>query len=218
MAVGGNGSGNWYRWSKKDVVEDYRWIEINRWNRERLLHLGRWFHWVWKEEDGTERSSIDVRVLNDAVELSYTSRRGGEEPKKLCYQVTLTYTDCRYGGRRPWFVCPNLNCQRRVAKLYAGGSYFLCRHCYDLVYLSQNEATPHRLLRQIQRVRRELGGSRNVDVPFPEKPKGMHWSTYHHLKQKDREMIRVMDLTMMLQCLKWTEKLSTGEDGKARDR
>jgi hypothetical protein len=30
-------------------------------------------------------------------------------------------------------------CGKRVAKLYALGRYFLCRHCYRLAYDSQSE-------------------------------------------------------------------------------
>lgn len=64
-------------------------------------------------------------------ELSYTSN--GESLK---YIVPVIWTPCHYGGQRPWFLCPNRNCGRRVTKLY-GGKYFLCRKCQGFWYDSQ---------------------------------------------------------------------------------
>jgi hypothetical protein len=45
--------------------------------------------------------------------------------------VYLHSTDCRFGGQRWWFNCPE--CGRRCAKLYfRRHSLFLCRRCHDL--------------------------------------------------------------------------------------
>jgi hypothetical protein len=95
--------------------------------------------------------------------------------------VHLSWTACNFGGERPWFVCPRAECGRRVAVLYGPGRYFLCRHCYDLVYESQRESGMYRALHKAQAIRKRLGGSANMMEPFPEKPKGMHWSTYDRL-------------------------------------
>lgn len=179
--MGGPGSGNWYRFNKKDLVEDCRSLDVNRWHREGLLRPGQWFGWAWKR-DGKEEASIGVTVLTDAVELSYTIRPGTEDAEKVRYTVPLTWTSCNYGGRRPWFVCPGRGCGRRVGKLYLGGKYFLCRHCYDLVYESQREDRAYRLMRKAQKIRRKLGGSASLAEPFPDKPKWMHWETYDELR------------------------------------
>ena len=89
--------------------------------------------------------------------------------------VTLTWTPCNYGGYRPWFRCPgafnDVLCDRRVARLYARSHYFLCRHCYQLAYSSQNVSVGDRPLNRAQDIRRQLGGSSNLLVPFPMKPK-----------------------------------------------
>jgi hypothetical protein len=93
----------------------------------------------------------------------------------------LTWTACNFGGERPWFICPGAGCGRRVAVLYGPGRYFLCRHCYELVYESQRNNAIERALHKAQSIRKHLGGSANMMEPFPEKPKGMHHDTYMRL-------------------------------------
>jgi hypothetical protein len=38
-----------------------------------------------------------------------------------------------------------------------------------------------RTLEQAQKLRKRLGGSGDVDLPFPPKPPRMHWQTYRRL-------------------------------------
>jgi hypothetical protein len=79
-------------------------------------------------------------------------------------------------------VLEGVSCGRRVAKLYLKGRYFLCQHCHNLAYLSQQEAHRHAALRRCQRIRQKLGGTANMTKPFPGKPKGMHFKTYLRLR------------------------------------
>lgn len=74
-----------------------------------------------------------------------------------------------------------------MAILYGVGRYFLCRHCYGLGYESQREDRADRLRNKAQEIRRRLGGSANLTMPFPEKPKGMHWKTYRRLRWEAQE-------------------------------
>src|SRR5262245_20720748 len=93
---------------------------------------------------------------------------------------------CRFGGVRPYFVCPcvvgGVVCRRRVAKLYGAGAYFLCRHCYRLAYASQREDRYDRALRRANRIRVRLGGEPGMASQFPARPKGMHHQTYERLR------------------------------------
>jgi hypothetical protein len=149
--------------------------------------LQRFLHWssgAW-DRRCRERAS--------AVELSYS--RGSEGRKEdVCYAIPLSWTPCNFGGSRPWFDCPGVvnevPCGRRVAKLYLKGRYFLCRHCQDLGYSSQQEAQWHATLRRCQRIRQKLGGTANMTEPFPGKPKGMHLRTYLRLAWEVRESPR----------------------------
>ena len=64
------------------------------------------------------------------------------EKRDFNYEIPLTKTDCNFGGKRYWFICPwytnGRYCGRRVSVLYKDGDYFACRHCYDLTYNSRN--------------------------------------------------------------------------------
>jgi hypothetical protein len=99
--------------------------------------------------------------------------------------VTLTTTACNYGGVRYWFVCPEAGCTRRVAKRYQIGGRYACRHCHRLAYRTQHENFFDRGLLKAQRIRMKLGGSANMTLPFPPKPKFMRWSTYYLLANAD---------------------------------
>jgi hypothetical protein len=71
-----------------------------------------------------------------------------------------------------------------VAKIYLAGSFvFACRHCYGLAYASQFESAFRRDIAKAMKIRMRLGGSPNLFDPFPQKPKGLHKSTYERLRK-----------------------------------
>ena len=183
--MGSAGSGNWYRFNKKSTTEECRSLDVRRLRREGLLKPARLFSWSWSRA-GREVASIGALVEGhdgpERVVLLFRRTRGpsGEwEDVREC--VPLFWTACNFGGERPWFICPGAGCGRRVAILYGPGKYFLCRHCYDLVYESKRDNAMYRALHKAQAIRERLGGSANMMEPFPEKPKGMHWKTYERL-------------------------------------
>jgi len=92
-----------------------------------------------------------------------------------------------------------------VAILYGPGRYFLCRYCYDLVYESQRENAMYRALHKAQSIRERLGGSANMTEPFPEKPKGMHWSTYDRLFWEHHEA----EMEQLVGMREWLDKFET---------
>jgi len=179
-----------YRWGSKDTADDCRSIDVRYLHREGILRTGRSHSLAWFDQDGQKKASIGVSVILGMVKLSYRYRSCGEsEWEDVEESVPLDWTDCNYGGSRPWFLCPAVvnghRCVRRVAILYLGGRYFLCRHCYDLVYESQRESRTRRLHRKARKIRRRLGGEPDLNHPIPEKPKGMHWRTYERLRQEE---------------------------------
>jgi hypothetical protein len=162
-SMGGPGSGRWYRWrGSKTTVEECRRIDVRDWHRRGLLRLGTWFPWEWYTHDSAQVASIGVQVQQGRVLLSYRIRREGEAWQEIEGPVALAWTPCYYGGQQPWFNCPGWGCDRRVATLYLGGGYFLCRSCLDLVYESQREDRATRLMSKAQKIRQKLGGSADV--------------------------------------------------------
>ncbi|WP_245537399.1 hypothetical protein [Thiocystis violascens] len=104
------------------------------------------------------------------------------------YAVPLDWTNCTYGGSRPWFLCPATGCGRRVAKLYLGGSgVFACRHCYRLAYDCQRETDDDRATRRAETIRQRLDWEAGILNLPGRRPKGMHRRTFERLKhQHDR--------------------------------
>ncbi len=144
----------------------------------------------WWTSDGEEVGRINVRVESlETIILSFRSRSyWQDEWESVEQRVPIDWTACNYGGERPWFICSVYRdgryCGRRVAKLFAGGKLFACRHCYQLGYQSQREPAYGRATLKAQNIRIRLGGSASLAEPFPDKPKGMHWRTYRRLEQE----------------------------------
>ncbi len=103
------------------------------------------------------------------------------------YRVSLTTTRPNFGGVRWWFVCPVTG--GRAAKLHlpSGSDIFASRQAFDLAYRSQNKTSSDRLLSKAQETRRRFGGSGSLLDPFPDKPKGMHWTTYWRLREQSEQ-------------------------------
>jgi hypothetical protein len=182
ILMGGLGSGDWYRFNKKTTTGECHSIDVRYLHREGLLKQGSWFSLRWSRA-GRETGSISGMVIGnekpERVILTYRHRSGpGGEWEEVREPLALSWTACTFGGERPWFICPGAGCGRSVGLLYGPGRFFLCRHCYDLIYESQREDKTQRALRRAQKIRKHLGGSTNMMEPFPEKPKGMHHDTY----------------------------------------
>jgi hypothetical protein len=195
--MGGIGSGNWYRWNKKETVGDCRALDVRRWQRDGLLSPGRSFDWQWSR-NGEKVANIGVRVETGRVFLNYRYRRNGGEWESLDYPVTLETTGCNYGGVRHWFRCPAVGCGRRVALLYLGGRYFACRHCYQLAYESQREAPHDRLSRRADKLRARLRWEPGILNGSGGKPKGMHWRTFERLANEAEELTEQSMANLML--------------------
>ena len=81
--------------------------------------------------------------------------------------------------------------------MYGLGRYFLCRHCHNLAYASQNEDKVDCLNRKMRKLRTKVGGNYDDLIsPFPDKLKGMHWETFLQFEQKDFEANRKKMLIM----------------------
>lgn len=175
--MGGFGSGRWRR--GKNTTDNYQAFDVRELQRDGLLVPGRTLSAQWTC-NGKAIASINVRVESDHVVLNYNYKRLDGSWQPIKYSVSIDWTSCNYGGQRPWFICPIVDCGQRVAILY-GSSIFACRYCHQLAYQSQREISHNRALLRAQNIRKKLGGSANMLKPFPPKPKGMHWHTYFRM-------------------------------------
>ena len=66
--------------------------------------------------------------------------------------------------------------------VYLAGEHLACRRCLGLVYASQREPVRQRGLMKAQNIRTRLGGSPSMIEKFPNRPKGMHQTTFERLR------------------------------------
>jgi hypothetical protein len=181
--MGGLGSGR-PGGSGRSKVENVRSIDVNWLRRSGYLRSPCTGELFWTCE-GETVGTVNFRYEQNRLRLLYRVRISGGEWQHVDQPITIARLPCRFGGTRPYFLCPGLVdgkwCGRRVMKLYGGGRYFLCRHCYTLVYASQSEVPWDRALRRANKIRRRLGGPLSMDRPFPAKPRGMWRRTYERL-------------------------------------
>lgn len=193
--MGGIGSGR-PSGSGRDTAESCRSIDVNRLHREGCLRPGWSGGWQWTR-DGERVAWISLSADAHRLQLSYRARIGTGDWQNVTEDVPIVRLLCRFGGARPYFICPGVvngvACRRRVAKLYAPGRYFLCRHCYRLCHASQNEGEWDRAVRRAGKIRVRLGGGPYHTDPFPKRPKGMWHRTYERLKEEAIEAEMLAD-------------------------
>jgi hypothetical protein len=177
-------------------VEGSRSIDVNRLHKMGCLRPGWTGGWQWTR-DGESVASINMRAEGARLHLSYRVRIAGGDWEDVAETVHIVRVQCRFGGTRPYFICPGVvngvACGQRVAKLHGPGRYFLCRHCYRLAHASQSEDRWDRALRRANKIRRRLGGDAGMAATFPQKPRGMWRRTYQRLHEQAFEAEMLAD-------------------------
>jgi hypothetical protein len=176
--LGGRGSGRRPSRPYRRIAENAQPLDIRRLTRAGVLD-GRIFQWVWTI--GDRPVAVLTGRLSDGNLLVWgggvLQRLSDHGPRQA---LSVVWTRCTYGGSRPWWRCTG--CGGRAAVLFRPAGHYACRQCHGIVYGSQLEGLMDRALRRAQRVRRRLGGSADMSVPFPWKPKWMRWRTYRRLR------------------------------------
>lgn len=179
--MGGNGSGKIFRWDAKSTTESQKRIDIRWLKKYGYLRAGNVGSLSWSRGD-EQTGSIAYKMEEDRMILNYRHRPNGGEWEPVEQKISLDRTPCNYGGYRKWFRCPR--CYKRVAILYGAGKYFLCRHCYNLTYDSCNTHPIQRIFDKANKLRKKLGGETGAFNFIPDRPKGMHRSTYDKIVDK----------------------------------
>jgi hypothetical protein len=163
----------------RPICEAFRSIDVRWIQREGRLHAGKCFVFPWSRA-GEPYGQAYVLVGDDVIFLVLVAPSDqGSKCSPVIGRMAITWTACHFGGRRPWFVCPH--CGRRSAVIYIAGEYVAYRRCLGLAYASQQEPVRQRGLCKGRKIRDRLGGSTNMAVAFPDRPKGMHRTTYKRL-------------------------------------
>jgi hypothetical protein len=105
ILMGGEGSGNWYRFDKKTPTGDCHSVDVRYLHREGLLEPGRWCSLRWSQagrETGSIRGIVEGNDGPERVLLLYRHRSGpGDEWEDVQEPVSLDWTACNFGGARP---------------------------------------------------------------------------------------------------------------------
>lgn len=177
--MGGFGSGRGIRWNrkrKKEFVERYEFIDTRLfpyWRMKKLPDNG-FQCLIQKMGFGIYKERLDIFM------------REGEQ--KIGYTIKFSLSRANYGNYRYWFICPNSQCGQRCRKLFQtkgseGMLYFLCRHCLELVFRSQNRIELDRIIDR----KWKLIHSLRCDSPWIQnsaRPKGMHRRTFEKIREE----------------------------------
>ena len=110
--MGGFGSTRWTGISTKSTVEANLPLDINKLNRAGCLRPGFRGAWEWTR-NGKPFASIQVFWRADHLVLLYTYQENAGDWRTLEQSTPVAWTPCRFGGRRPYFLCPGADCGRR---------------------------------------------------------------------------------------------------------
>ena len=179
--MGGSGSGRYGWGGGKRTTESQHRIDIRWMKRQGYLRAGTMGNLIWSNR-GEQTGLITYSMVEEGMVLNYRYRINGGEWQPVEQSIIFDRTPCNYGDHRTWFRCPR--CGKRVALLYGAGKLFLCRHCYDLAYGSQQEGQLDRLMRKARKIRHRLGAEDDLTMPIWQKPKGMHEKTYLRLRRE----------------------------------
>src|ERR1700722_10525675 len=101
--MGGFGSG---RPAGRGKVEACRSIDANRLHRQGCLRAGSMASCQWSH-NGDKVTPTNMRAEHDRLHLTYRVRIGGEW-EDVNETVRIVRMPCRFGGARPYFVCPGV--------------------------------------------------------------------------------------------------------------
>ena len=179
--MGGPGSGNWYRWDTRRVIDAVDCLDVRILSRQGVLREGVQATITWRQGQQAE-CSIKLACERRGIVLTYRAQRAGGAWQTVHQEIAVERIRTGF-GMRALLRCSE--CQRRVALVYLSDRLiYVCRVCLALPYKSQCERLDDRLYRRIRKLRKRVGAA-NGDEEQPlwhhSKPKYMHQSTYDRI-------------------------------------
>lgn len=175
--MGGFGSGLSTGFSKRTTIEETKRVDIRFMKKKGFLKDGVSGKLTWTSGD-QPRGNIDFSCTQDYLKLVFKYRRNNEDWQPVEQKIWFDRTPCNYGGERLWFNCPE--CASRVAVLCLERSLFLCRHCHQLPYSSQQEGSIDRIVNKKHKLGERIFEHYEYGNGWG-KRKGMHQKTFDKL-------------------------------------
>ena len=183
--MGGFGSGMWFRYDKKTCIEEVKRIDIRFLKKIGVLNKFCSGQLSWSA-GGRPSGTINYHATPEDLELKFNFRRGSyEQWQPIKQRIYFSTTDCNYGGKRYWLICPN--CHRRVGILCGLDRLFLCRHCYKIPYGAQQESVLDRVLRRKHKIGERIFDDYENGFGWRKK-KGMHQKTFNRFYAEYRRL------------------------------
>lgn len=154
------------------AAEGVQRVDIRLWHRRGLLTAGTAFDWHWTRA-GERTGNVHVIVGDDGLRIVYSLRDQSGVSRDASQSITLTETQCHFGGGRRWFACPK--CHSRVAVLYLRSGRFACRHCNRISYASQSGSATSRICNRYHKLEALIDEG---------KPKWQRWATFNKLEDR----------------------------------
>jgi hypothetical protein len=194
--MGGIGSGNWYRWNTQTTVEETKRIDIRYMRKRGFLKPNTQGTLSWSC-GGKPNGNINFVTHDDYLQLNFRYKEHGGEWQPMQQKIRFDSTSCHYGNSRKWFLCPR--CYKRVAILASDSPQFLCRHCNDLPYSSQNEGRLECLRSKRDKLGKRIFSDYDNGYGF-KKTKGMHWKTFTRLSQQFYQLGNEFESQFLVLC------------------
>jgi hypothetical protein len=142
-----------------------------------------------------KENNAALAVHQDRLIISYIVTTGAKQ-ENISDTFYFERVPNNYGGaERLYFLC--LYCGNRARYIYLNIKRFMCRKCAKLNYISQQVTkdwqTASRRMENFIRDKFKITEKiipREAVYYRPERPKGMHWQTYHRLYVK---LLRLQD-------------------------
>jgi hypothetical protein len=201
--MGGFGSGGCNR-SGRETVEEQHSLSVSELLRHGVLVDGWRGGWQWTSR-GSRVGAIALVGGRQQLRLRYRVQVDHGDWRPIDETVMLVWRACRYGGERPYLLCPG--CSRVVLKLHLTSHIFRCRRCQRLSYASQRERDHHRALRRARRLRERLGENAETGAQIPPRPKRMDRRTYDRLAHEIEELEAAADDDAALLFLRVAERI-----------
>lgn len=205
--MGGVFSGRKPATTTKPCPEQFISLDIRRLQRNHCLEPDQTYNLHQYEHlFGRKLGIFSINTRKDLLEIEYISYNPNHD-RSPPQSVQIVWSPCHFGGYRPWFLCPNDHCGRRVAILY-GPRPMLCRHCWRIAYESQRENEIQRLRRRLRSIESACSGRPGKpDVRVGERPKGMHHRTFQRLEYNRQRLQRKISRLQVEELIKLEQSL-----------